>query len=864
MEYDLEFLKAHGLMVQEHKGSLAIRGTEVEFHYDRANRLLYFNMPPTLTPQEIVAVVTDSMLVDYIWFWGDHLEVFRLIDRTCYICKHRGEALFDEHEPGEFDHTGLERLFSDMIGLPDFTDRLPSILDSLRPLERERSGVMHGLLFRFFTIIFLIQMGMVTVKGAETIRDFGERLLLSSVGPDLAIPRIITGDGMGLVDSTVAGVSLSQILETLFGDHADIPHTLPPFAGSYLANFIKNYAIGMDDTDQSRSLTLQFLEFLHEYLISTSGINRRIGSYYTPMGIAYYIASQAIAYWLAATTGIDIYEPDDLLELDEIRRKALLARVERIRILDPAVGGGAFLMAAAQVLLRLRKLLGDRRPDGHIRSEIVRHNLYGVDILPSAVECATLRLKLWSLDTASFLTNDLPTHLHIRVGNSLVGRTHYSHDALDVPSIPKRFDWIKEFPEIYDREDPGFDIIIGNPPYGNITSYDERAYIILTYPWSVSGERTGTWNSASLFLVRSRMLLNSKGQLGLLVPNSILRVRQFAKTRSFITSQFFPQEFVDEGSPFDGVTLETVTLFLSVSDSQSSYIRVLSRRPDLRPAHAIPRRASKDDTIVVLYHDDILDLVLERGTKGVFHASRGRDIPREHYAFSPSVRFSIPYAAVGRCVSRYTFVDSFMRYSDDWFEQDRLMRASFHESFLVATKNLPYPRCTLKPIGVLHGGGLVRITIDDPHLDPRAAAVILNSRFVRYLCLRYFTNYSQLTTCLNTGILEEIPVPPLSVPDVYPVLFEILHDVHTSNKYDSAAIASVEMLTDALVYELYLLDSDELHTTARDSLLDAAGRDTQTLIPNLIGGSLRQSMLSVLDDPIVRRVETSPRMSRSR
>ncbi|MHA1771818.1 MAG: Eco57I restriction-modification methylase domain-containing protein [Candidatus Thorarchaeota archaeon] len=865
MEYDLEFLKAHGFMVQERQGNLVVKDHRIEFYYDRANRLLYVEPPSTFSTEDIVDSVTDSMLVDYIWFWNDHLEVFSLINRVRHVYKSKDTPLFDDGGSVEFTHADLERLFKNGIDPSEFDHSLSAILDSLRLLEHGSPGVMHGLLFRFFTIVFLIQMGILTVKGAETVQDFGDLLMLSSVGPDLAIPRIITGDGLGLVVPVVNGDSLAHILESLFGDHVSMPFTMPPFAGSHLAIFIKKFPIDSDNVHASPFLTLQYLEYLHEFIISMSGIHRSTGSYYTPMGIAHYISSQAIAYWLKSTTGIDVYDPRKLLELNETERITLLYKVEQIRILDPAVGGGAFLMAAATVLLRLRKLLGDQRPEGQIRRDIVINNLYGVDMLPSAVECTTLRLKLWTLINCSLLTSELPTHLNVKVGNSLVGHTPYSSDSLDAPFALEKFDWTSEFPEIFEKDDSGFDIIVGNPPYGNITSSDERVYIMRTYPWSVSGERTGTWNSASLFLVRSRMLLNSRGQLGFLVPNSILRVRQFTKTRSFILQEFSPQEIVDEGSPFEGVTLETVTLFLSVNDSESSHIRVLSRRPDLRPTYTIPRKSSTGNSIIVLYPDDILELVLERGTKGVFHGSRGRDIPREHYALFPSAQFPIPYAAVGKCVRRYTFVNSFMRYADDWFEHDRLMSASFDKSFLVATKNLPYPRCTLKPAGVIHGGGLVHITIDDPHLDPRTAAVLLNSRFIRFLCLRYFTNYSQLTTCLNTGILEEIPVPSISVPDVYPALFDLLHEVHTSNKYDSTVVSSMDILADALVYELYLHDSNELHTTVMELLQCDCNYDyPAALITKLTGNHLRQSISRVLDDPTIRRIETSPRMARSR
>lgn len=70
------------------------------------------------------------------------------------------------------------------------------------------------------------------------------------------------------------------------------------------------------------------------------------------------------------------------------------AAVRRIRVLDPAVGSGAFLLEVLQRLERARgPLEADERPTDRRRS-IVRDNLYGVDLDPLAVRLAELRLWL--------------------------------------------------------------------------------------------------------------------------------------------------------------------------------------------------------------------------------------------------------------------------------------------------------------------------------------------------------------------------------------------------------------------------------------------------------------------------------------
>jgi len=97
-------------------------------------------------------------------------------------------------------------------------------------------------------------------------------------------------------------------------------------------------------------------------------------------------------------------------------------------VLDPAVGSGAFLLDALRLLCRIRLSL-EREPDAYaslrLRKEILRENLFGIDINPFAVRLAELRLWL------SVVADDPTTDIHavsplpnldgvVRQGNTLL------------------------------------------------------------------------------------------------------------------------------------------------------------------------------------------------------------------------------------------------------------------------------------------------------------------------------------------------------------------------------------------------------------------------------------------------------------
>jgi SAM-dependent methyltransferase len=169
---------------------------------------------------------------------------------------------------------------------------------------------------------------------------------------------------------------------------------------------------------------------------------------------------------------------------------------EAYRILDPACGAGAFLIPAfdelsartsahAATAKRSGRAAGDGRGplSSAGRLEVVRRQLFGVDIDPAAVD--QLRKTLFDkVGAAGNLAESAWSVLeeNIRCGNALTGA---GFDALP-PSGSARpagklrtrprdgmhdLDWGEAFPEAAAAR--GFDLVIGNPPY--LRERDARA-----------------------------------------------------------------------------------------------------------------------------------------------------------------------------------------------------------------------------------------------------------------------------------------------------------------------------------------------------------------------------------------------------
>ncbi len=83
----------------------------------------------------------------------------------------------------------------------------------------------------------------------------------------------------------------------------------------------------------------------------------------------------------------------DAGHLKKDEKTLLLGYLEQIKILDPACGSGAFPMGILHKLVELHEALGTVKSSYELKKDILSQNIYGVDIMPMAIEIA--RLRAW-------------------------------------------------------------------------------------------------------------------------------------------------------------------------------------------------------------------------------------------------------------------------------------------------------------------------------------------------------------------------------------------------------------------------------------------------------------------------------------
>ena len=275
------------------------------------------------------------------------------------------------------------------------------------------------------------------------------------------------------------------------------------------------------------------------------------GVYYTPRYIVDYIVEHTVG------------------ELVKGKRPT---QVAKLKVLDPACGSGSFLLGAYQYLLDWhRDWYVDDGPAKHAKGKnpklykaaggewrltapekrrILLNNIHGADIDAQAVEVTKLSLLLKVLEDVSanalqqfgvLQERALPDlGNNIKCGNSLIGHDYFDGQMLPDEDEVKRinpFDWEDEFPEI--MRGGGFDVVIGNPPYGAAFTNIEKGYFVKTYT-----SQNYQAESYLLFLERSLRHLKLGGYYGMIIPNTWLTNIFQGSARKFVINKSSIKEIV--------------------------------------------------------------------------------------------------------------------------------------------------------------------------------------------------------------------------------------------------------------------------------------------------------------------------------
>ena len=188
-------------------------------------------------------------------------------------------------------------------------------------------------------------------------------------------------------------------------DHADGCRCIFPYEYfNALFDFFSQYNFTVDENDPSDAEVGVDPEMLSKIFESLLEDNKDKGAFYTPKEIVSYMCRSALSSYLKVPlsslgvqeSAVDAFvnNPQEHHDFTEEQRTVLLDSLRTVRICDPAIGSGAFPVGMMNLLYQCRRSLeGSDARAVDIKTDIIQHNIFGVDIEQGAVDIA--RLRFW-------------------------------------------------------------------------------------------------------------------------------------------------------------------------------------------------------------------------------------------------------------------------------------------------------------------------------------------------------------------------------------------------------------------------------------------------------------------------------------
>lgn len=555
--------------------------------------------------------------------------------------------------------------------------------------------------------------------------------------------------------------------------------------------------------------------------------------------------------------------------------------IAKLTFADIACGSGSFLIGVFDYLLDYHKNYYNEHTDEaekdgckydaekgvwtmsiNQKKQILINNVYGVDIDLQATEVTqvSLFLKLLEDETMGtvaelnqlFVADKILPDLsnNIKCGNSLIG-TEIMADVLDFGRDEMRklnpFDFETAFPNVFRKG--GFDAIVGNPPYvftrdGGfleiVKDYYKKNYFEEKLKTNKTrGSQSGKANLYALFLLKGKNIINKKGILSYIIPNTFLRTTVYETTRKSILDENNIFEIVDlKDGVFKDVTASTIIITIGRNDDEN--IKVIDNPKSIsfiiKEYHIVNKKVFKNSPNLVFNilsnekeqllknklisaNDKLSNYVSVFNGIATFKDKQGISKTKENENFKKIL--------TGKDISRYSY---------EWkglyieYIREKLLRARDEKIF-----NMP-EKLIMQRIG-----GILVSTIDveqyytynsvnnlllkgNTNISLKFILAILNSKLLIFYYKKFVSNNSSLTVNISKTLLDELPIPKITPENqqLHDDLVKLVEQMLKAKKEEQSAQSDHEKnlyknLTESLdykinnlVYKLYNLTPEEI------------------------------------------------------
>lgn len=385
------------------------------------------------------------------------------------------------------------------------------------------------------------------------------------------------------------------------------------------------------------------------------------------------------------------------------------------------------------------------------------------------------------------------------------------------------FEWRFEFPEVLndDGDFVGFDAIIGNPPYLQLSKTESitkeyKNYLLETY--ETSGGRLNTF---IFFIHLSNRILHPNGFLNFIIPNTILSQEYYAFTRDFLVNKVSLTEIVNFPIlPFEDAVVETVLIQYANKPELVDKVEIkeLSKEKIKSISHLKRDTVNRDSKFSFVYQlDPIIEKVYEKEhlTFGsICDINQGIALKGDKsLSLKESKENDECYKLLdGRNINKYS-----LKWDGVWldYDLDRIHSCKRKDIFESAEK-LMFRRVSSSLIFTYDNeqfyalNTLVIVNKKDLDKGPDLKFILglMNSKLMNYVYSNKFKSTKTVFSEIQARSIKELPIPKISESQELEIV-ELSKRIIELKQVDSATI-ELEKEIDQMVYQLYDLTEDEI------------------------------------------------------
>ena len=387
------------------------------------------------------------------------------------------------------------------------------------------------------------------------------------------------------------------------------------------------------------------------------------------------------------------------------------------------------------------------------------------------------------------------------------------------------FHWDLEFPDIfYDdsarrKENPGFDGVVGNPPYlqKNAFTDEEKKWLASKYP-----DNTTNMNTASIFITLARRLCQKNSSYSMIVPKSLTYSKSWLNDRKRLQTDLI--KLVDMEKAWKEVKLEQV-IFVAQKNSLQNFYSIY----DFKEKTSTDIEKKIIDQVEILLSgitNKELELFFQIKKNSMLLGNIAKTFSGIPYQSKLKSKGIVP-AIGGNEVARYK-----IKGEKGFFEKDFVnMISNKLEEFkkpkiicqrIVAHVKNPVNRImltsTYDETGIVGVNTVNCIYLEDKKFDLKSILTILNSEVISWYVYHFIYNDAIRSMNFYDFFISKIPISKLltSYQILLNFMCECLLFLNKTSKYDNH-LEQISFISNLIVFELYF--KNETKSTLNDILL---------------------------------------------